>query len=55
MRNMTLLRIKHTAKLEKLINSNASYDEILKQSQIVDKYIVYEFKNSLEHKECLIK
>lgn len=44
MNNITLLRMKHTAKLEKLIKENASYEEILKQSQIVDKYIMEEIK-----------
>lgn len=46
----TLVRLKHTAKLEKLIEDGASYDEILKQSQILDKYISMEMntrKNKL--------
>ena len=46
MNNITLLRMKHTAKLERLIKNNASYEEILKQSQIVDKYIMEEIKNN---------
>ena len=47
MRNITLLRLKHTAKLEKLIKQNADYNKILKESRIVDKYIVIEMKNML--------
>ena len=31
--------MKQTAKLEKLIENNAPYEKILKQSKIVDKYI----------------
>ncbi len=31
--------LKHTAKLEKLIQQNAPYSQILKQSQLLDKYI----------------
>lgn len=46
MNNITLLRMKHTAKLERLIKDNASYDEILKQSQILDKYIMAEIKSN---------
>lgn len=42
MRNQTLKRLKHTAKLESLIDQDADYDEILKQSQQIDKYIVEE-------------
>ena len=45
MRNITLLRLKHTAKLEKLIKQNADYNKILKESRIVDKYIVIEMRN----------
>ena len=45
MSNITLLRIKHTAKLEKLIKQNADYNKILKESRIVDKYIVIEMRN----------
>ncbi len=44
MRNITLLRLKHTAKLEKLIKQNADYNKILKESRIVDKYIVIEMR-----------
>ena len=45
MRNITLLRLKHTAKPEKLIKQNADYNKILKESRIVDKYIVIEMRN----------
>lgn len=51
MKNITELRIKHTEKLEKLIENNATYNKILKQSQIVDKYIVYEMKRNIKKKE----
>lgn len=47
MRNITLLRLKHTAKLEKLIKQNADYNKILRESRIVDKYIVIEMRNML--------
>ena len=50
MNNITLLRMKHTAKLERLIKNNASYDEILKQSQILDKFIMEEIKNNPKYK-----
>lgn len=42
MKNQTLRRLKHTAKLESLIAQEADYDKILKQSQQIDKYIVEE-------------
>ena len=44
MRNQTLKRLKHTAKLESLIAQQADYEKILKQSQRIDKYIVEEMK-----------
>ena len=44
MRNKTLKRLKHTAKLESLIAQEADYDNILKKSQQIDKYIVDEMK-----------
>lgn len=40
-----LLLLKNTAKLEKLISENASYDKILEQSQKLDKYIAIEMKH----------
>ncbi len=40
--NYTKKRLKHTAKLEKLIAEGADYEKILKQSQIVDMYIAKE-------------
>lgn len=40
-------RIKHTEKLNQLITEGADYEEILKQSQILDEYIVKELKRSL--------
>lgn len=39
-----LLVLKNTAKLEKLISENASYDKILKQNQKLDKYILLEMQ-----------
>lgn len=39
-----LLVLKNTAKLEKLISENASYEKILKQSQKLDKYILLEMQ-----------
>ena len=51
MSNITLLRIKHTAKLEKLIKQNADYQKILKESRIVDKYIVIEMRNMLNRNQ----
>ena len=44
MKNMTLLRLKHTAKLEKMIEEGRDYEEILKQSEKLDEYITYEMK-----------
>lgn len=38
-------RIEHTAKLNKLIIEGADFEEILKQSQIVDMYIAKELNN----------
>ena len=39
-----LLRLKNTAKLERMIEEGCSYDEILKQSQKLDQYISDEMK-----------
>ena len=44
MKDITLLRLKQTARLEKMIEEGKSYEEILKQSKEIDKYIVYEMK-----------
>ena len=44
MSNITMKRIKHTAKLEKLIKEEAPYEMVLKQSRILDRYIYLEFK-----------
>ena len=38
--NIDLLILKNRAKLEKLIEQNADYSLILKQSQKLDKYIL---------------
>lgn len=37
-------RIKHAAKLEKLIEENADYNEILEESKKIDKLIIDELK-----------
>lgn len=42
--NICLLVLKNTAKLEKLISENASYDKILKQSKKLDKYLLIRMK-----------
>ncbi len=47
MKNMTLIRLKETAKLETLIASGADYNTIVKQSQKIDKYITEEMKKKL--------
>lgn len=39
-----LLIAVHKVKLAQLINENASYEEILKESQILDEYIVAQMK-----------
>lgn len=44
MKDKTLMRLKHTARLEKLLEGGAPYEEILKQSKKVDKYIAEEMK-----------
>lgn len=41
---VSLLVLKNTAKLEKLISENASYEKILKQSKKLDKYILLEMQ-----------
>ena len=42
MKNKTLKRLKHTAKLEALIANGVDYETVLKQSQKIDKYITEE-------------
>lgn len=41
----TYLIIKNTEKLERLIETNAPYEKIVKQSQKLDKYIMIQMKN----------
>lgn len=53
MKNITLLRLKHTAKLEKLIEENASYEAILKQSKKVDKDIICEMELINKEKQSM--
>ena len=43
--NIPYLILKNSAKLEKLIESNAPYEKILKQSQKLDKYIIIYMKD----------
>lgn len=50
-KNIILLRLKETARLESLITSGADYEEILKQSQKIDKYIVDEMQKINGRKE----
>lgn len=38
------LILKNSAKLEKLIEDNAPYEKILKQSQKLDKYVMIQMK-----------
>lgn len=45
--NNTEERLKQTAKLEKMITEGADYEEILKQSQIIDRYIAKELNDYL--------
>lgn len=40
----SLLILKNKAKLSKLIETNAPYEKILHQSQILDKYIIEQIK-----------
>ncbi len=37
--------MKNTAKLEKLVETNAPYEKILNQSKKLDKYIMIQMKN----------
>lgn len=48
--NVIYLKLKNLAKLEKLIKANAPYEKILKQNQIVDKYVQIQL-NSMIKKE----
>lgn len=44
---LNLLIIKHKAKLNKLIEKNAPYEMILKESQCLDKYILKLMKTTI--------
>lgn len=46
-----LLIIKHKAKLEKLIGNDAPYNLILKESQLLDKYVLMQLKEQLNGKK----
>lgn len=39
-----LLTLKNKSKLERLIENNAPYEKILKQSQLLDKYLTIQIK-----------
>lgn len=43
--NIPYLILRNSARLEKLIESNAPYEKILKQSQKLDKYIIIYMKD----------
>ena len=43
--NIPYLILKKSAKLNKLIENNAPYEKILKQSQKLDKYIIIYMKD----------
>lgn len=43
--NIPYLILKNSAKLNKLIENNAPYEKILKQSQKLDKYIIIQMKH----------
>ena len=45
---ITLLIVKNRIKLEKLIDENADYSEILKQSRKLDVYIAEKMKTKLK-------
>lgn len=47
--NVIYLTLKNATKLEKLIENNAPYEKILKQSQKLDKYIIIQMKNINKH------
>ena len=50
MKNVTLLRLQYTAKLEKMIEEGCEYEEILNQSKKLDKLIADELKRNIENK-----
>ena len=43
--NIPYLILRNSAKLEKLIENNAPYEKILKQSRKLDKYIIIYMKD----------
>ena len=43
--NIPYLILKNSTRLEKLIESDAPYEKILKQSQKSDKYIIIDLNN----------
>ena len=53
--NETLLRLKNTARLEKMITEGCSYDQILKQSEKLDEFITAEMKKINEKTEKKLK
>lgn len=51
MKDLTLVRLKETAKLESLITLGADYNTIIKQSQKIDKYIIKEMERRNNKKD----
>ncbi|MCI8548395.1 MAG: hypothetical protein HFJ38_05850 [Bacilli bacterium] len=47
---LTLLIMKNTAKLERMIKTGADYSKILRQSEKLDYYIVEKMKNQILYK-----
>lgn len=45
--SIDLLIFRNRARLEKLIREDADYNKILKQSQLIDKYIVIKMREQL--------
>lgn len=48
---ISLKKLKLTAKLEKLMLGNAPYEEIVRQSKILDNYVQIQFKQMNKSKE----
>lgn len=49
---LTLLIMKNTAKLEKMIETGADYSLILKQSKKLDTFIMQRIKNQIHNRNC---
>lgn len=46
--SIDLLIFRNRARLEKLIREDADYDKILKQSQLLDKYVAIKMREQLK-------